>query len=31
MILFGWIVEFLTIDFLIFDLIHHYRHRKEHA
>jgi hypothetical protein len=24
-ILFGWIAEILTIDFLIFDLIHHLR------
>jgi hypothetical protein len=31
MILFGWIVEALTIDFLILDLIHHYTHRKGNA
>lgn len=31
MILIGWIIDALAIDFLIFDLLYHYRHRKDHA
>lgn len=30
MILLGWIIDALAIDFLIIDLIHHY-HRKAHT
>jgi hypothetical protein len=29
MILFGWIIEALAIDFLIIDLAYHYLHHKD--